>query len=590
MKKKYYSNSEGFINVDNLELLFAYVKQYKVLKNCQLNLNAKYKFKYNVKNVLEIWDNPSYIQLYDKTINLKILCGENGSGKTTIINSFKYDIIDTSPNFVLFKTSDGKFYTNKKGLKIKYNNKEFDCCYEKAYSHRTGQLSIYKSTDIEELEDFKEKFIYSYLKFNDLYEINEVCKPLFNKFEIETSSFISSLVHEIQFDLPQKLKLSTQIINHTSIDEFHNYLKEKPFQFMFIYNSLDNTFEHYYESLSSEYNFDEETSISEIFDNIISYTFNSTSQIEKFNKKIKGIIFSKTPKTKRKKLGKVGVLDIVQEYKTSNIYKQKMYDLNMQTLKIIRTKLQAVSKAMHNYICDTIPYLKEPTNLWADENFIFDFLSFSPFKFIDRNESIYFYNLSSGVQLKLQLTYELILKLIQQGQNSTMIYEDEVDCHLHPKWSQSFISLYLSIYKAIMNSSYIIDKQKIHNIIMTTHSPFILSDTNNDYIEYLKRDELYSNIYKDEEKPIQPFAGNIGEMFNKNFFMNSSIGAYSKTVLEKIVKSIDNNDISENKLYDIETCEKIINTIGDKLLRNLLLEKLQGSNWYKNEKNSNREI
>ena len=45
MKKKYYSNSEGFINVDNLELLFAYVKQYKVLKNCHLNLNAKYKFK-----------------------------------------------------------------------------------------------------------------------------------------------------------------------------------------------------------------------------------------------------------------------------------------------------------------------------------------------------------------------------------------------------------------------------------------------------------------------------------------------------------------------------------------------------------------
>ena len=72
--------------------------------------------------------------------------------------------------------------------------------------------------------------------------------------------------------------------------------------------------------------------------------------------------------------------------------------------------------------------------------------------------------------------------------------------------------------------------------------------------------------------------------------MNSSIGAYSKTVLEKVIKSIDNNDISERKLYDIETCEKIINTIGDKLLRNLLLEKLQRSNWYKNEKNSNREI
>ena len=138
-----------------------------------------------------------------------------------------------------------------------------------------------------------------------------------------------------------------------------------------------------------------------------------------------------------------------------------------------------------------------------------------------------------------------------------MLYEDEKDCHLHPKWSRCFISWYLKIYKVIINSSYHKDKQKIHNIIMATHSPFILSDTNNDYIEYLKRDGLYSNTYKDEEKPIQPFAGNIGEMFNKNFFMNSSIGAYSKTVLEKVIKSIDNNDISERKLYDIETCEKL---------------------------------
>lgn len=590
MKKKYYSNSEGFINVDNLELLFAYVKQYKVLKNCHLNLNAKYKFKYNNKNVLEIWDNPNYIQLYDKTMNLKILCGENGSGKSTVIEMFEYDIIDTSPNFVLFKTFDGKFYTNKKGLKIQYNNKKFDCCYEKEYSHRIGQLSIYKSDDIEELENFKENFIYSYLKFNDLYEINEHCKPLFNKFEIETSNFISSLVHEIQFNLPKKLKLSTQVINNASTREFHNYLKEKPFQFMFIYNSLDNTFEQYYDSLSSYYKFDDKTSITEIFDNIISYTFNSTNQIEKFNKEIKGLIFSKTPKTKRKKLGKIGDLNIVHVYKTSNVYKQRMYDLNMQTLDMIRTELKAISKAMHNYICDTIVYLKEPTNLWTDENFIFDFLSFSPFKIIDTKASISFHNLSHGEQLRLRLTYELILKLIQQGQSSTMLYEDEKDCHLHPKWSRCFISWYLKIYKIIINSSYHKDKQKIHNIIMTTHSPFILSDTNNDHIEYLKRDGLYSNTYKDEEKPIQPFAGNIGEMFNKNFFMNSSIGAYSKTVLEKVIKSIDNNDISERKLYDIETCEKIINTIGDKLLRNLLLEKLQRSNWYKNEKNSNREI
>lgn len=83
MKKDYYSNIKQQLNVDNLELMFAYISHYKNLKGCSLNLNAKYKFNYiKNRNTLEICDNEDYINLYDKTINLKIICGENGAGKS----------------------------------------------------------------------------------------------------------------------------------------------------------------------------------------------------------------------------------------------------------------------------------------------------------------------------------------------------------------------------------------------------------------------------------------------------------------------------------------------------------------------------
>ena len=122
-KEYYCSNKSTYIDFNNLELMFLYIENYKQFKNFKLNLNAKYTFKYS-NNKLVIQDNKSYLNIYPDNVNLKILCGENGSGKSTIIQILK-SIEDCKNCFIVYKTEKGLFVTNNSKLTILYKNKSY---------------------------------------------------------------------------------------------------------------------------------------------------------------------------------------------------------------------------------------------------------------------------------------------------------------------------------------------------------------------------------------------------------------------------------------------------------------------------------
>ena len=66
---------------------------------------------------------------------------------------------------------------------------------------------------------------------------------------------------------------------------------------------------------------------------------------------------------------------------------------------------------------------------------------------------------------------------------------------------------------------------------MATHSPFILSDTTNDYVEFIEKNRNNRAILSKDIKAIEnTFAGNIMQMFEENFFLTSSIGEYGITI------------------------------------------------------------
>lgn len=155
-------------------------------------------------------------------------------------------------------------------------------------------------------------------------------------------------------------------------------------------------------------------------------------------------------------------------------------------------------------------------------------------------------------------------KLRPHYSNLNLIF-DETEICFHPEYQRNFI---LKLVRMLENLK--MTEECSFNIVVITHSPFVLSDIPPERILYLKDGSM------DVETKISSFAGNIGGMFSSNFFMDDTIGAYATKKLNEIIK-IDKRRIGDKK---IKAYEKIIESVGDSILKKLLWDK-----WNYNEEN-----
>ena len=146
-----------------------------------------------------------------------------------------------------------------------------------------------------------------------------------------------------------------------------------------------------------------------------------------------------------------------------------------------------------------------------------------------------------------------------------MLFFDEIEITLHPELQRQLImnicTFLQSFYKDIK-----------FQIIFATHSPVILSDIPKTNVMFLEKKEgEYKSRIRNAD--INSFAGNIGEMYYENFFMQETIGALAKYEIKNVLEFIKNK---ENK-----QAEYIINSIGDELLKRVLQNKLEERKWKK---------
>ena len=190
-----------------------------------------------------------------------------------------------------------------------------------------------------------------------------------------------------------------------------------------------------------------------------------------------------------------------------------------------------------------------------------------------KNKKIAYGRLSSGELQLLQTlsvhAYHIANLLSVQEKNrpryrNINLIFDEVEICFHPEYQRNFVNRLVEMTNDMKWTD-----SALVNIFLLTHSPFILSDLPSSNVLYLKDGSM------DEASRTNSFAGNIGEMFSSNFFMDDTIGAYATKKLNEIIKA-DKKNISEKKLEDYE---KIIDSVGDSILKKLLWDK-----WKYNEK------
>ena len=143
------------------------------------------------------------------------------------------------------------------------------------------------------------------------------------------------------------------------------------------------------------------------------------------------------------------------------------------------------------------------------------------------------------------------------GYNNILMVLDEVEICFHPEYQRTLIYYLMNVLK----QSNISSRGSIY-VLMTTHSPFILSDIPKDNILYLR-----NGIQQNSESFINPFCANVNDILKQSFFLNEGfIGRYAQKKIEGLMSFLKGYDEDRGEI-DMSNAQKLINLVGDPVIK-----------------------
>lgn len=137
--------------------------------------------------------------------------------------------------------------------------------------------------------------------------------------------------------------------------------------------------------------------------------------------------------------------------------------------------------------------------------------------------------------------------------DDVLLIIDEGDMSFHPEWQQKWLEILTKMIEVIFPN-------KRFQILVSTHSPFILSDLPSRNIILLDNHKQIS-----VEGLNLTFGSNIQDLLTHNFFIKSGLtGEFAKNKINGVVDQLLEEEIVPEVLLE---CKKIINMIGEPLVR-----------------------
>ena len=208
-----------------------------------------------------------------------------------------------------------------------------------------------------------------------------------------------------------------------------------------------------------------------------------------------------------------------------------------------------------------IEYYLEGQRANSYENFVFEYDSIQSSKFINDFIKLFdketFYNInwigiSSGHKAYLNLFATLFDELKYVKQQNLFLCIDEGDLYLHPKWQIEFFDKLINVLPNIYSG-------KIQ-LLLTSHSPFILSDLPNQNITIL--DSTNGSINGTDLK-IKTFGGNLYDLYSEPFFLKEKkTSEFAYKQIKDLILKLESNNINSSK----EEILKLVNIIGDEII------------------------
>ncbi len=284
------------------------------------------------------------------------------------------------------------------------------------------------------------------------------------------------------------------------------------------------------------------------------------------------------------------VKSIANTYQTYNEYKSELSNVNFLNLLIndkshITFKLhQALNFLKYNSVKKiNLVSIREISlnigNIKANNNEL-KTIELIPPAFFDidilMDDDKSFNLLSSGEKQKIYATSSIIYHLqniesVHRSNSNNIKYKyvnlilDEIELYFHPDMQRTFIS---DLLNAIEKNG-ALDNIVGLNIILVTHSPFILSDILKSQTLYLTGDANKEKDFKDT------FGANIHTLLDDSFFMeNGLMGEYSKTIIEDIITDLNKHRNKTKILNELEknSIKQIISNIGEPFLKKKIFD------------------
>jgi len=553
----------------DMELVYLWVEKYKNIHNQGFNFSPRFHCDYDPDtNELTIDENDDYIEnFFGDNINVTAIVGKNGSGKSNILEAIAEQ--NDTQNIFIFSSKDAELYifTAIQNINIltAFHFYEIGKEQMKKFEVRLGSvlLSIKSSLELSRysFKDMPRRHLYQFVDkkdfVSDFINVNLDAK-LSNKYRIDFKKSIDEpselgnfdgQVNNIYFEALQSEFLDKILKSHSKIKIFlKNYFKIEEINF-----KVRSLGEIFYASPDFK---DHYTT-----DPFLIYCF------QEYNKEQISIA------------RQLKILCLLYIYLLSDdikviINENKPYDINnlcciLKKNSIVKQYISSWKKLIDMGRSSSFDSLYEAyINILHHQNGVKrEFLNFE------------FYPPMSSGQEKLIYLFVNIYNWVEKHNGYYTILIDEPDVFVHPNWQKQVVYLLTEF----INTFY---SDKDFKLILTTHSPFLLSDIPKQNIIFLDTDEEGKcKVVDGLKEKKQTFGANIHTLLSDSFFMEDGLmGEFAKGKIQQIMNLLNRKPSSYDykfryiftNVYHFDlmskNIKKVIEAIGEPFLKDKLLK------------------